>query len=174
VLFILTVVQSSGTPLSSPPSDLFWFPERRKDILRAEDLGILLQWHWKYGMLTFTNECQRVQFSVLMLFSAFTGRRPTALLADDSSSSKDSQESSADDLSSTSLVDDSDGDLLVSGESDSKAQTTRPGTFCYGDIDHFLLRNPDNPERDILMAEVDFRNLKVRSVVHVTRWARQL
>ena len=68
-----------------------------------------------------------MQFSVLMLFSAFTGRRPAALLVGDSSSSKDSQESSADDISSTSLVDDSDGDLLVSGESDSKAQTTRLG-----------------------------------------------
>jgi hypothetical protein len=35
-------------------------------------------------------------------------------------------------------------------------------TVCYGDIDLFLLRNPDNPERDILMAEVEFRNLKGR------------
>jgi hypothetical protein len=59
-------------------------------------------------------------------------------------------------------VDDSDGDTLVGGGSDAKAQTTRPGTICYGDIDLFLLRNPDNPERDILMAEVDFRNLKGR------------
>jgi hypothetical protein len=135
---------------------------RRKDTLSAEDLGILLQWHWKYGMSTFTNERQRVQMSLLMLFSAFTGSRPATLLADDSSSSNNSQEGSADDLSNTTLVDDSDGDTLVGGESDSKAQTTRPGTLCYGDIDHFLLRNPDNPERDILMAEVDFRNLMGR------------
>jgi hypothetical protein len=134
---------------------------RRKDTLSAEDLGILLQWHWKYGMSTFTNERQRVQMSLLMLFSAFTGSRPATLLADGSSSSNDSQEGSADDLSST-LVDDSDGDTLVGAGSDSKAQTTRPGTICYGDIDLFLLRNPDNPERDILMAEVDFRNLKGR------------
>jgi len=124
---------------------------RRKDTLSAEDLGILLQWHWKYGMSTFPNERQRVQMSLLMLFSAFTGSRPATLLADGSSSSNDSQD-----------VDDSDGDTLVGGESDSKVQTTRPGTICYGDIDLFLLRNPDNPERDILMAEVDFRNLKGR------------
>jgi hypothetical protein len=26
---------------------------RRKDTLSAEDLGILLQWHWKYGTSTF-------------------------------------------------------------------------------------------------------------------------
>ena len=69
---------------------------RRKDTLSADYLGILLQWHWKYGMSTFTNERQRVQMSLLMLFSAFTGSRPATLLADDSSSSNDSQ---ADDLS---------------------------------------------------------------------------
>ena len=56
---------------------------RRKDTLSAEDLGILLQWHWKYGMSAFTNERQRVQMSLLMLFSAFTGSRPATLLADD-------------------------------------------------------------------------------------------
>ena len=135
---------------------------RRKDTLSAEDLGILLQWHWKYGTSTFANERQRVQMSLLMLFSAFTGSRPGTLLADDNSSSKDSRESSTDDLSSSTLAYDSDGDTLIDDKPDSKAQTTRPGTICYGDIDLFLLRNPDNPERDILMAEVDFRNLKGR------------
>jgi hypothetical protein len=100
--------------------------------------------------------------SLLMLFSAFTGSRPATLLADNSPSSNDSREGSADDLPNTTLVDDSDGDTLVGGESNSKAQITRPGTICYGDIDLFLLRNPDNPQRDILMAEVDFRNLKGR------------
>jgi hypothetical protein len=84
------------------------------------------------------------------------------LLADISSSSNDSQEGSINDLSNTTLVGDSDGDILVGSKSDSEAQTTRPGTICYGDIDLFLLRNPDNPERDILMAEIDFRNLKDR------------
>src|SRR5271170_3324654 len=70
---------------------------RRKDTLSAEDLGILLQWHWKYGTSTFANERQRVQMSLLMLFSAFTGSRPGTLLADDNSSSKDSRESSTND-----------------------------------------------------------------------------
>jgi hypothetical protein len=40
---------------------------RQKDTLSAEDLGILLQWHWKYGTAAFTNERQRVQLSLLML-----------------------------------------------------------------------------------------------------------
>jgi Protein of unknown function (DUF3435) len=130
---------------------------RRKDTLSAEDLGILLQWHWKYGTFIFAIERQRVQMSLLMLFSAFTGSRPGTLLPNDNSSSKNSQESSTDDLAY-----DSDGETLVDDTPDSKAQTTRPGTICYGDIDLFLLRNPNNPERDILMAEVDFRNLKGR------------
>jgi len=50
----------------------------------------LLQWHWKYGTATFTNERRRVQLSLLMLFSAFTGSRPDALLGDDDSPSKNS------------------------------------------------------------------------------------
>jgi hypothetical protein len=99
---------------------------------------------------------------LLMLFSAFTGSRLGTLLADDNSSSKDFRESSTDDPSSSTLAYDSDGDTLVNDKHDLKAQTTRPRTIYYGDIDLFLLRNPDNPERDILMAEIDFRNLKGR------------
>ena len=108
---------------------------RRKDTLSAEDLGILLQWHWKYGMSIFGNERQRVQMGLLMLFSS----RPGTLLAGDNSSSKDSRESSTDDLSNSTLAYDSDGDTLVDDKPDLKAQTTRPGTICYGDIDLFLL-----------------------------------
>ena len=95
--------------------------------------------------------------SLLMLFSAFTGSRPAALLGDDSSPPNDSQEASADDSSGNTFADDSDGDTLAGSEPGSKARTTRPGTICYGDIKLFLLRNPDNPEQDILMAEVEFR-----------------
>jgi Protein of unknown function (DUF3435) len=76
---------------------------RQKDTLSAEDLGILLQWHWKYGTAAFTNERQRVQLSLLMLFSAFTGSRPDTLLGEDDSSSTNSQESSIDDSCSTNL-----------------------------------------------------------------------
>jgi hypothetical protein len=44
-----------------------------------------------------------------------------------------------------------------------KARNIRSGIIYYGDIDLFLLRNPDNPDRDILMAEIEFRNLKSKS-----------
>ena len=107
---------------------------RRKDTLSAEDLGILLQWYWKYGTSKFANERQRLQTSLLMLFSAFTGSRPGTLLADDDSGSDEStpqqiservargsnngRESSADDLSCSTLVDDSDGDTLVGSGSE--------------------------------------------------------
>ena len=89
--------------------------------------------------------------NLFVLFSTFIGGRPATLPAD-SFSSNDSQETSADDLSSSILVDDSDEDTLAGSETDSKPRTTKPGTICYGDIDLFLLRNPDNLERGILMA----------------------
>jgi hypothetical protein len=97
-----------------------------------------------------------------MLFSAFTGSRPATLLADNNSSCRDSGENSTNSLSSSTLAYDSDRDTLVDNKPDLKTRTTRPGIIYYGDIDLFLLRNPDNPERDILMAEIDFRNLKGR------------
>jgi hypothetical protein len=54
--------------------------------------------------------CQRVQMGLVMLFSPFTGSRLDALPADDNSSCKDSRESLADDLSTSTLAYDSDGD----------------------------------------------------------------
>src|SRR2546423_14020247 len=135
---------------------------RRKDTLSAEDLGILLQWHWMYGKLIFPTERRRVENSLLKLWSGFTGSRPATLVANNNNTSKKSEESSADDLSGGILADDFDGETLVGDEAEFKPQTTKPQTVCYGDIDLFLLRNPDNPERHILMAEVDFRNLKGR------------
>jgi hypothetical protein len=137
---------------------------RRKDTLSAEDLGILLQWHCKYGTLSFPIERRRCELSLLKLWSSFTGSRPATLVANDNSTSYKSRESSADNGSGGSLADDSDGDTLVGGESELMAQTATPQTVCYRDINLFLLRNPDNPDRDILMAEVDFRNLKGRPV----------
>lgn len=95
---------------------------RPKDTLSAEDLGILLQWHWKYSTSIFANERQRVQMSLLMLFSAFTGSRPATLLVDENSSNG-SLESLADDLSGNIFADDSEGGTLVGGGFDSKAQT---------------------------------------------------
>ena len=100
---------------------------RRKDTLSAEDLGILLQWHWKYGTSIFANERQRVQMGLLMLFSAFTGSRPATLLADNDSSCRDPGENSTDDLSSSTLAYDSDGGTLVDDKPDSQTRTTRPG-----------------------------------------------
>ena len=89
---------------------------RRKDTLSAEDLGILLQWHWKYGTLIFPTERRRCDLRLLKLWSSFTGSRPATLVANDGSALNDSRESSADDLSSNILRDDSDGDTLVGGE----------------------------------------------------------
>lgn len=147
---------------------------RRKDTLSAEDLGILLQWQWKYDDGVYNHERQRVQMSLLMLFSSFTGTRPGVLL----DRNEGTHEASL-------------GDLLESGFPSEKhcsgaqvcaqRQTTkrklydeqsdlpefmeRPeecNTIRYRDVELFLLRNSANSERDVLLAEVDFTNLKGR------------
>lgn len=110
--------------------------------------------------MIFPTERRRVENSLLKLWSSFTGTRSATLVANDNSTLKNSRENSADDLSGSTLTDDCDGDTLVGSKTEPKAQTA-PQTVCYGDIDLFL-RNPDNPEWDILMAEVKFRNLKGR------------
>jgi hypothetical protein len=91
-----------------------------------------------------------------MLFSAITGNRPGTPLVDDDSSCRGYS-------SINSLAYDSNGDTLVDDIPNLKARNIRPEIICYGDIDLFLLRNPDNPDRDILMEEVEFRNLKGKS-----------
>ena len=60
-----------------------------------------------------------------MLFSAFTGSRPDVLLGDDNSPSKNSQESSIDDSSESTLADNSDGDTLVDDAPESNAQNIK-------------------------------------------------
>ena len=95
----------------------------------------------EYGTFIFADERQRVQMGLLMLFPVFTGSRPATLLTGDNSSCRDSGENSTDDLSSNTIAYDSDGDTLVNTKPDSR--TTRPGTIYYGNIDLFLLRNPD-------------------------------
>jgi hypothetical protein len=101
-----------------------------------------------------------VQIDLVILFSAFTGSRPGTLLTDDDSSYRDSRESSVGDLSINILAYDSDGDTLIDNIPNLKARNTKPGIIYYRDIDLFLLRNSNNPDRNILIAEIEFRNLK--------------
>jgi Protein of unknown function (DUF3435) len=95
-----------------------------------------------------------------MLFFAFTGSRLDILLTNDNFSYKDFRKSLAGDLSINIFTYNSDEDILVDNISNLKARNIRPGIIYYKDIDLFLLRNPDNPDRNILIAKVKFRNLK--------------
>jgi hypothetical protein len=93
---------------------------RQKDTLSTEDLGILLQWYWKYGRLIFPTERRRSENSLLILWSGFTGTRPAILVANNTSILKNSRESLTDDLSGDTFIDDSNGDTLISGKSELK------------------------------------------------------
>jgi len=140
-------------------------PARRKDTSIAEDLGILLRWHWKYDTACYPNERQRAQMSLLVLFSAFTGSLPGTILAGEDGPSDEftyyqiwellslvkdgSTDSSAARITGSTLTDDCDGESLVDGGRECPRRITRPDTICYGDIELRLLRNPNNPERPI-------------------------
>jgi hypothetical protein len=76
---------------------------------------------------------------LLVLFSAFTSSRLATLLVSNDSSCRDSEENSMDDLSSSTLACDSDGDILVDDRPDSKIQSTKSRTICCWDIDLFLI-----------------------------------
>jgi hypothetical protein len=99
-----------------------------------------------------------------MLFSAFIGSRPDTLLEIDNSPLKSSRENSINDLLDNTLADNNDGDILINDVFKLNAQNIkRPGTVYYEDIDFFFLRNPNNPERDILIIKINFKNLKGRA-----------
>lgn len=84
--------------------------------------------------------------SLLILFSVFTSSWPAALLGNDGSLPNDSQKASIDDLLENILADNSNGNILIGSEFDSKVCIIRPATICYEDIKLFLLWNPNNPE----------------------------
>lgn len=52
-----------------------------KPTLDAQDFLELLQYHWLSDTNVFTAELQRVQLASILLAAAFTGSRPSALLA---------------------------------------------------------------------------------------------
>jgi hypothetical protein len=67
-----------------------------------------------------------------------------------------------DDLFNNTFAYNSDRRTLIDNKSDSRTQIFKPKIIYYGDIDFFFLRNLNNPERDILITEINFRNLKDR------------
>jgi hypothetical protein len=130
---------------------------RRKETLSAEDLGILLRWHWMYDTAVYTHERLRVQMALLMLFSAFTGTRPGVMLPQSGSTKMLLDSAYSTDRpkkrkpNSKALKSDLPARTRVS---------RRPTTICYRDIELYLLRNPDSNKRDVFVAEIEFVNLK--------------
>ena len=55
--------------------------EKAKPTLDAQDFLEVLRYHWLSDTNVFTSELQRVQLATILLAAAFTGSRPSALLA---------------------------------------------------------------------------------------------
>ena len=51
-----------------------------KPILALEDLGSLIEHHWKYSRVVYPTERERVQLSAFLLLLAYTGSRPGAII----------------------------------------------------------------------------------------------
>ncbi|KAI9888578.1 MAG: hypothetical protein M1814_006625 [Vezdaea aestivalis] len=133
---------------------------RRKDTLSPEDLGILLKTLWVYDETTRPHERMRVQESVLDALAYISGSRPGVMLAQDylSHESPFLQSSSTEDSMAS---DRSSQDNFISDLPD-RVGLTEPQTVCYRDIELFIIRNPEESERDVVAAVIEFRNLKGR------------
>ena len=127
--------------------------------MSAEDLGILLRQLWLYTALTPLGRLL-LQQGFVLLASSFTGTRPRILVPP----------------SSIATPLENIGQRVA--ENEGKASRSRkradgfqsdipryiryddlPRTLCYGDIDLFVIRNPDSGS-DVIVAVIDFRNLK--------------
>ena len=126
--------------------------------MSAEDLGILLRQLWLYTALTPLGRLL-LQEAFVLLASSFTGTRPRILVPPSSiimPSEKDgrAEEREGEISRSRKRVDEFQSDIPKYVRYDDL-----PRTLCYGDIDLFVIRNPEEGS-DVIVAVIDFRNLK--------------
>jgi hypothetical protein len=130
--------------------------KKKKHTISAEDLGILLQL-WLYTALTPLGRLL-LQEAFVLLASSFTGTRPRILVPPSSITVPSEQAGGAEREGKTSR-----SHKRVDGFRSDIPKYIRyddlPRVLCYGDIDLFVIRNPDGGS-DVIVAVIDFRNLK--------------
>lgn len=124
------------------------------------DLGILKRQLWLYTALAPLGR-QLVQEGFTLLECSFTGTRP-AILAPPSSRTgplegydRPSAENEGRACKARKRADGFQSDIPRHDRYDDL-----PQALCYGDIDLFVIRNPDDGGSDVIAAVIDFRNLK--------------
>ena len=133
-----------------------------KHTMSPEDLGVLLRQLWLYTGLAPLGR-QILQMAFVLLCCSFTGTRPRILVppaSTDSTSPEDSEAGKdAKEEPSLSKRDGESGDDFRSDIPRHIRYDELPRYLCYRDIDLFVIRNPEG-DSDIVVAVVDFRNLK--------------
>ena len=124
--------------------------------MSAEDLGILLRQLWLYTALAPLGR-QLLQEGFVLLECSFTGTRPR-ILVPPSSITEPLEKRSVKNEGRASR-----GRKRADGFQSDIPKYVRyddlPQALCYGDIDLFVIRNPDGG-CDVIVAVIDFRNLK--------------
>jgi hypothetical protein len=136
--------------------------QKEKHTLSAEDLGILIRQNWLYGR-AYPLGIFLIYKSLTKLFCAITGTRPKVLFPAKPTAATE-----------TTAEEGNPSDVLTFAQRRRRPKKESPSdvpdyvrydelpkTVCYGDVDLFVIRNPEGG-RDVLAAVIDFRNLKGR------------
>ena len=136
--------------------------QKEKHTLSAEDLSILMRQNWLYGRV-YPLGIFLIYKSLTKLFCAITGTRPKVLFPAKPTAATE-----------TTTEEGNPSDVLTFAQRRRRLKKKSPSdvpdyvrydelpkTVCYGDVDLFVIRNPEGG-RDVLAAVIDFRNLKGR------------
>jgi len=131
-----------------------------KHTMSPEGLGILLRQLWLYTRLKPLGRLL-LQEAFLLLCSSITGTRPRILVPPRSEATA-LEELGTEDGTMKSYGSKRRGEIQDDFQSDIPKYIRYddlPTSLCYGDIDLFVIRNPDGGS-DVIVAVIDFRNLK--------------
>jgi hypothetical protein len=136
--------------------------QKEKHTLSAEDLGILMRQNWLYGR-AYPLGIFLIYKSLTKLFCAITGTRSKVLFPAKPTAATE-----------TTAEEGNPSDVLTFAQRRRRPKKKSPNdvpdyvrydelpkTVYYGDVDLFVIRNPEGG-RDVLTAVIDFRNLKGR------------
>ena len=136
--------------------------QKEKHTLSAEDLGILMRQNWLYGR-AYPLGIFLIYKSLTKLFCAITGTRPKVLFPAKPTAATEitAEEGNPLDVLALARRRGQPKKQSPSDVPDYVRYDELPRTVCYGDVDLFVIRNPEGG-KDVLVAVIDFRNLKGR------------
>jgi hypothetical protein len=136
--------------------------QKKKHTLSAEDLAILMRQDWLYGR-PYPLGIFLIYKSLTKLFCTIIGTRPKVLFPAKPTAATETavEEGNPSDVLTFARRRGRPKKQSLSDIPDYVRYDELPRTVYYGDVDLFVIRNPEGG-KDVLMAVIDFRNLKGR------------